>query len=74
MLAEAEGNDYKAKEGGFCFMFYYILDSNSLLVNFINTLPELYLQKPKEAHLFWFPAGQWSKRIELLKQCINETY
>lgn len=43
----------------------------------ITDLKELYAKKPErcsESH-YWFPATEdgWNKRIEILKQCIEET-
>lgn len=39
-------------------------------------LPELWKKKPKRLHTpnYWFMEHETAKRIELLKQCINETY
>lgn len=62
---------------GFCWMIYYLFDIgvgcyDSSIEQF---LPELYDKKPNTYGAFWFDANRlgWQERIELLKQCINET-
>lgn len=43
---------------------------------FKSLLPELYTKKPKNDAMHWFPLDKigYKKRIELLNQCIYETY
>lgn len=88
MLAEAENateSDYTSYYGvtseGFCFMIYAICEyrHGGVAQNNLMLLPELLKRMPKKKYSssgVWFSVDKegWQKRIELLKQCINETH
>jgi hypothetical protein len=83
MLAEAEnpsnfiltdiGNVRKSNECGLCFMFKLLWDSDDLYFKREETLPELADKLAEESQYIPYTEEGWQKRIELLKQCINET-
>ena len=89
MLAESEvvlknlrmGKDTPYYKGGFirgiCETICHIADLDSELLNTIDFLGlyELRNKQPHNTNCYWFPSDVdgWQKRINLLKQCINET-
>jgi hypothetical protein len=85
MLAEAESGNIPRNEDGlhglcFCTWFWFGLpnsDRASWLDNILTFFPELWAKRTSDSLLAgWFPGDEsgWQKRIELLKQCIEETY
>lgn len=65
---------------GFCNMIMQLFGFNAHYSgNFAIAFPELYSKKPEGDgsyfSLYWFDCGEdgWKQRIELLKQCIEET-
>lgn len=79
MLAEAEENFFTACMGfGFCGLVRFEFDIDNRIYDqkfFYLLFPELFALKPNRIGRFWFSTDSegWQKRIELLKQCINET-
>jgi hypothetical protein len=83
MLAEAEAGNYQY---GFCRMMATLFGMNEEsgngfegidYCNQVELLTELNNKKPENFGIWgWFPydTDGWNARIELLKQCINETY
>ena len=62
--------------GGLCDLFDTILEDYA---EAMSSLPELRKRKPSNLYtwdLNWFPNSYkgWLKRLELLNQCIEETY
>ena len=83
MLAQTE---IDTGSNGYCYMFKRkIFGDEEYFDNSIDlydpkcfkeTFPELWAKKPKDVdHIYhsWFPYG-WKYRIELLNQCITETF
>ncbi len=83
MLTQYEDGDLK----GFCRQTRDVFGWNDNIKSIGGTykwalynlkyLPELLSKKPKDAdNLLWFKENRYgrTKRIELLKQCIEETY
>ena len=74
MLAELEAYSnlpFHVPFSGFCGL----AKSANILYEFNRgKLKELSAKKPKRTcGAFWFPRCQWTKRISILKKCINET-
>ena len=65
-----EFGDYLRTEG-FCFYFRYALGFLIYGDYFYQTLPTLYLLKPKDTGMYWFPETDKQPRIELLKKAIE---
>lgn len=79
MLEEAERpslSGFYRKYHGLCYLFLAIFDSEDFYFHPMETLPELYAKRPLPIGSSWFDLNRagWQKRIELLKQCIEETY
>lgn len=80
MLVEYESDPKRFWDAGLCYLTYCLDDEGYEVLNgrniFIDSdLPELF-DKRTTRKGFWFPIGKegWQKRIELLKQCVIETY
>lgn len=64
---------------GFCFMLCHkfgLQDSEGVYTGIIDELlPELKAKKPKEilSTGLWFKGNHWKPRLQILKQCIEET-
>lgn len=64
---------------GFCWLCHKMsgifLYEDDFPDRFKNMFPELYSKKPKITDAYWFNIGKsgWKQRINLLKQCIEET-
>lgn len=88
MLDELRTNTEDCFNGdGFCYQLFHIfgfVDSNGGYSNIIEEyLPELLNHKPIELYYdygLWFPANKYrdeggrEDRMDILKQCIEETY
>jgi hypothetical protein len=89
MLAEAKKvktgketfNEYKYLDGscnvgGLCDLLETILNHKNINILCDYGLSELLSKKPKTFERYWFDTDSdgWQQRIELLKQCIIETY
>lgn len=87
MLTEAQSKNYIEGRGGYLCLCFLAYDLFSLSIhgtvgeeteedNFKITFPELLNKRPKELYkdAYWFNPNDHKSRIELLKQCIQETH
>jgi hypothetical protein len=60
---------------GFCTLLnnIYFKYYNPYKMFGLSDLPELYVQKPVNATLYWFPIKDRESRITILKKCIELT-
>jgi hypothetical protein len=74
MLAEAQDREYW--DCGLCRLILDVLGLWCYGTGMRDCFPELYGKQPKKYNTFWFETNSWGwrKRIQLLKQCIEETY
>lgn len=59
---------------GFCYSFSIILGIDMKKVNFLD-YPELRVKRPTRMYNIcrWFNPNSYTERIEILKQCIDDT-
>ncbi len=81
LLAEANNIlKNKAFDGGLCLLIAKHLDESPDEWNYndldISDFEELDAKEPEYSTAFWFPKNYngWIKRINILQQCIEETY
>lgn len=77
LLVEAEIRDNQ--NYGLCYLTRYLNENIEFNrsddeIDLYDHLPELYRRRPSK-RVYWFARTKagWQKRIELLKQCIEET-